>query len=307
MNAIAVANAPCSYGAFEVTVGILDGVPSGLDVLDHVAASGYDGIDLGPVGYLAAPDELAERLGERGLSLAGGFVGLPFSEPDRCRAAFGEVDAVIDILDRVCGDGLAGRPAPRPTLVDAGSPARVANPGRAAKDTSLGLDEDGWKRFADGLQEVAARFRERGHEPTFHPHTATYVEAVWEIERFLELTDVGMCVDTGHVVVGGGEPAECIRRWSDRINHIHVKDVDRTRVASIIEERLPVQEIWRRRAFPALGTGDLDLNAVVEAIKDIGYSGWVVVEQDIFPEPAGFEQTLRDQAANRAFLADRGV
>ena len=71
---IVVANAPVSYGAFELTVGILPNVPDGAMVLDEVSAAGYAGIDLGPVGYLGHGDGLASALAGRGLSLAGGFV-----------------------------------------------------------------------------------------------------------------------------------------------------------------------------------------------------------------------------------------
>jgi inosose dehydratase len=300
---IAIANAPCSFGAFEVTLGVYDGVPTGIEVLDHIAAAGYDGVDLGPVGYLGSRHELGERLRARELALAGGYVGIPFSDPDCLSKHAVEIDQVIDFLDAAPSSG----PPPRPTLVDAGSPARVASPGWAATDPSLGLDDEGWDRFAAGVEAVADRFRDRGYEPTFHPHTATYVEAVWEIERFLELTDVGMCIDTGHVLIGGGEPAQCIRDWATRINHIHIKDANRGMLAEIVHERAPVSEIWRRRAFTALGAGDIDLDEVTRAINDIEYRGWIVIEQDIFPDPPSFPQTIADQAANRAFLRERGI
>jgi inosose dehydratase len=70
-GSITVANAPVSYGAFELTVGIDPSTPDGLHVLDEVASAGYAGIDLGPVGYLGSGDELADRLASRGLGLAG--------------------------------------------------------------------------------------------------------------------------------------------------------------------------------------------------------------------------------------------
>ena len=70
-GAIAVANAPVSYGAFEVTVGHDPNVPDGVSVLDQVAEAGYAGIDLGPAGYLGTGERLGELLAERGLGLAG--------------------------------------------------------------------------------------------------------------------------------------------------------------------------------------------------------------------------------------------
>jgi inosose dehydratase len=300
---VEVANAPCSYGAFEFTVGIDPNVPDGVAVLDHVAGAGYAGIDLGPVGYLGNGGELRDRLAARGLTLAGGYVPLPFSDPGALSSEISYLDAMLDILD----DAPPGQ-APRPTLADAGSPARLAAPGAAASHPELGLDADGWQRFVAGLSQAVGRCRARGYEPTFHHHLGTYVEAVWEIERVLELTDVGLCLDTGHLLAGGGEPVTALREWSGRINHIHLKDARRELLASIVADRAPMEEIWRRRAFCALGQGDVGMDEVLQAISDIDYSGWLVVEQDIFPDPAEpFQAVADNQIANRKWLTERGI
>jgi inosose dehydratase len=304
---VAIANAPCSYGAFENTIGVDPNVPDALGLLDAVTDAGYEGIDLGPVGYLGEAEQLPERLSARGLGLAGGYLALPYSDPAALAQEMDRVDALLDVLDLVAGDGSPARPAPRPTLADAGGPARFANPGRAAGERSLGLDEAGWRRFADGLAHVVDRCRRRGHEPTFHHHTATYVEAVWEIERVLECSDVGLCLDTGHLLVGGGEPVPALRDWAARINHLHVKDARREVIEGIVAERAPFEAIWSRRAFCKFGTGDVDVPGVLAEIERNGFSGWLVVEQDIFPDPADPGRCIADQQANRAYLRERGL
>jgi inosose dehydratase len=301
---ITVANAPCSYGAFENTIGIDPNVPESLPLLDAVVDAGYAGIDLGPVGYLGVGEELAERLSSRGLGLAGGYLALPFSDPDALAQEIDRVDALLDVLDLTAS---AGAPAARPTLADAGSPERFANPGRSGEDRSLGLDDAGWRRFADGLARVMERCRARGHEPTFHHHTATYVEAVWEIERVLELSDVGLCLDTGHLIVGGGDPLTGLRDWSSRINHLHVKDVRRAVIEKIVAERTPYEAIWSQKAFCVFGEGDIDLDGVLDHVKQSGFDGWLVVEQDIFPDPEDPDRCIVDQRANREFLHERGI
>jgi inosose dehydratase len=301
---IEVANAPCSYGAFEVTVGVDPNVPDGLGLLNAVASAGYAGIDLGPVGYLGIGAELTERLRARGLVLAGGYVPLPFPDPAALASQLDYVDALLDVFDATP----RGTAAPRPTLADAGSPQRAAAIGRAAREPELGLDAAGWRRFADGVERAVERCRARGYEPTFHHHTGTYVEAVWEIERLLELTDVGLCLDTGHVLLGGGDPDRAIADWAGRINHLHVKDVRREVVDGILADAAPLEEIWRRQAFCRLGTGDIDLDGVLDAIRASGYSGWLVVEQDIFPDRDGFAgRAARDQLSNREWLRERGL
>ncbi len=300
---IAVANAPVSYGAFEITVGVDPNVPDPVTLLDWVAAAGYVGIDLGPVGYLGTGETLASRLAERGLGLAGGYLELPFSERERLASALADLDALLDVFDSVGG----GPEPPKPTLADAGSPTRSRYPGRAALDHSVGLDDAGWEAFAEGLARASERCRARGYEPTFHHHTATYVEAQWEIERLLEISDVGLCLDTGHLLLGRGDPLAAIRDWSDRINQVHLKDARLSTLEQIVAEAAPVQEIWRRRAFCALGDGDIEVAGVLDALADIRYSGWLVVEQDILPDPRHPQQPAIEQRRNREYLRAHGI
>ena len=302
MSQIVVANAPVSYGAFELTVGILPNVPDGAMVMDEVAAAGYAGIDLGPPGYLGSKETLGEELRRRNLRLAGGFHELPFSDPAAMRASIRGLDDLLDLFDAVTPGDLK----PRPTLADAGGEARRAQPAQSALDRSLGFDDEGWRRFADGVAMALARCRERGYEPTFHHETGTNIEAVWEIEKVLELTQIGLCLDTGHLLLGGGDPVVALEEWEGRINHVHMKDARRDVVEQIVREVAPVSEVWRRKAFCRLGDGDLDVDAVLDKLR-AGYSGWLVVEQDVLPDPDDPIGTpARDQRANRQFLAARG-
>jgi inosose dehydratase len=303
---IVVANAPVSYGAFELTVGIDPNVPDGLQVLDEVAAAGYAGIDLGPVGYLGGDTELGERLAARQLGLAGAYLELPYADHDALGRALPALDSILDIFDAAAPHRVG--PAPRPTLADSGSEIRRARPGQAVDDHGIGLDSDAWRRFGGGLSDVVARCRARGYEPTFHHETGTYVEAPWEIERVLELTDIGLCLDTGHLLLGGGDPVSAIGAWGSRINQVHLKDARRSVMTEIAADGGQATEIWSREAFPALGQGDLDVDGVLAGLAGIGYSGWLVVEQDTLPRTRErFERAAADQRANREYLARRGL
>src|SRR5439155_22130024 len=139
---ITIANAPVSYGAFELTVGRDPNVPDGIGVLDQVAAAGYEGIDLGPAGYLGLGTELAERLATRKLALAGAYLELPFADEAALGVTLPALDQILDIFDGVPVP--ADRPPPRPTLADAGSDARRAHPGRSARDPGFGHDAAAW-------------------------------------------------------------------------------------------------------------------------------------------------------------------
>ena len=128
---ILIANAPVSYGAFELTVGIDPNVPDAAMVLDEVSAAGYAGIDLGPAGYLGQEDDLARALTGRGLALSGGFFELPFADPSAMAAAIRGLDDLLDVFDAVSAP--EGSLKPKPTLADAGSDLRRARPCQSAR------------------------------------------------------------------------------------------------------------------------------------------------------------------------------
>jgi len=248
---IAVANAPVSYGAFEVTVGHDPNVPNGVQVLDQVAEAGYAGIDLGPVGYLGTGERLGELLAERGLGLAGAYLELPYADPDGLAEVMPALDELLGTFDTV--QAYLPGPPPRPTLADAGSRERRSRPFRSTAERSLGLDADGWQRFATGLARVVGHCRDRGYEPTFHPETGTYVEAPWEIEQVLDRSDVGLCLETGHMMLGGGDPVALLRDWAERVNHVHLKDASLAVRDQIVADGAQATEIWSREAFPVPG------------------------------------------------------
>jgi len=305
-STIAVANAPVSYGAFEVTVGHDPNVPDGVRVLDQVAEAGYAGIDLGPVGYLGTGERLGELLAQRGLGLAGAYLELPYADPGALDEALPSLDELLSTFDTV--RAYVPGPPPRPTLADAGSRERRSRPFRSAGERSLGLDGAGWRRFAEGLARVVGRCRDRGYEPTFHPETGTYVEAPWEIEEVLNRSDIGLCLETGHMMLGGGDPVAMLRDWSDRINHVHLKDASLAVRNGIVTDGVQAAEIWSRAAFCVLGSGDLDVDAVLDGLRGMSFGGWLVVEQDILPRSAErFARAAEEQRLNRAFLAARGV
>lgn len=305
---VQVANAPCSYGAFEITVGVDPLVPAPLAVLDAIQQAGYAGTDLGPLGYLGAGRELADRLAARGLRLAGGYLEMPYSRPELMGNAMRELEALLDVFDAVTSSSSQdGVYPPRPTLADAGSDERRAAPGRAQKDRQLGLRPDGWAHLAEGVTRAVEACRARGYEPTFHHHAATYIEAPWEIEELLNRTEVGLCLDTGHLLLAGGDPVQGLADWGERINHLHIKDARLKVIEGIVKERAPVEEVWRRGAFCPLGQGDLDIDEVLARLKARPYRGWLVVEQDTIPNPARpSDEPAWDQARNREFLRTRG-
>ena len=262
---IRVANAPVSYGAFELTVGVLPNVPGPDEVLDAIAAAGYEGTELGPPGYLGRGQELRDRLAARGLGLAGAFVELRVGDGD-----LSQLESTFEVIE--------------------GFDAKVVLCDKGPRDGGVDLD---------GVAEAVELARARGFSPTFHHHMGTRVQTPAEIERLLAGSDVGFLLDSGHLAAGGGDPVRGLREWRDRIDHVHVKDVrfDVLRVAP------DWPTAWRTGVFCELGTGDVDLDGFFGELE--GYSGWLVVEQDWVPGPddtaAG---QIAAQQRNRRWLAE---
>ena len=308
-SGIIVANAPVSYGAFEVTIGFDPNVPDGDDILDQVSAAGYAGIDLGPVGYLGTPRARLEarQAGDRSRRCV---PGTALRGPEMLEKTLPELDAMLDIFDVIKPLGLG--PDPRPTLADLGvgdgADFRRNNPGSGARNPASGYAEEQWAEFARGMAVVVDRCRSRGYKPVFHNETGTFVEAPEEVGRMLEVSEIGLCMDAGHFLVGGGDPVEYVKKWANRIDHVHIKTADLPRFQEIVEEGLPTNAIWEREVFPKLGEGALDVDAFLAALREIDYAGWLVVEQDIFPTTAErFAQAAADQRVNREFLRERGL
>jgi len=267
-----------------------------------MSGAGYEGTELGPPGYLGNRGSLSDRLEEHGLALVGGYIPIRFSETAHWQEDLAAMAGTLDLFEAAGGDEA------KAVLADAGSPERARFPGRAASDQSIGLDTSGWRRLSEGVARAADLARRRGFAPTFHHHTATFVEAPWEIERMLELTDVGLLLDTGHLALGGGDPTEALRDWGERINHVHVKDVRADVLAGVIADRADMPEAWRRGVFCELGTGDVDLDSFFAELARSQYSDWLVVEQDMVPQsPQDAADAEASQVRNRAWLTEHAA
>ncbi|WP_204343261.1 sugar phosphate isomerase/epimerase family protein [Micromonospora terminaliae] len=291
-----VAGAPVNYGIYQPT-----GAPVGPDeLLAALARDGYTGVDSGPIGYLGTGETLARRLATAGIGLAGGWVDLRFADPAGFAEDLAQLDAALDVFTAAPVDD--ARFAPRPTLACPGNPGRMARPGTPT-DLASALPAAAWPDFAARVQQAADRCRERGLEPVFHYHLGTDVETEAEADRLLELTDIAVCLDTGHLALAGGDPVAAVRRWAGRIGQVHLKDADLAAHARARAAGGGLMDVVAAGGFCALGRGDVDFAGVFAALDDIGYTGWLVVEQDA-PEGGDLDRIRADQHDNRRWLEE---
>jgi inosose dehydratase len=295
-----VGNAPVSWGVYEAD---RPNPPFGV-VLDAIAQAGYEGTELGPYGYLPnTPDALAQELKSRGLALGSSFVALPLEDPAR-RAH--SVDHALSVARLLKSQGVGEL-----ILADDEDPARARIAGRVPADGSAGWSEQAWREAVTTVQAVARALRDvLGMRVVFHHHAGTFVETPQEIERLLEQTDpetVGLLLDTGHAVYGGGDPLELVMRHGPRIHYLHLKDAQRAELERVRATEIPMAEAWARGVFCPLGEGVVDFPRLIDTLRRRGYAGWLIVEQDVVPDAQGRlnPDPFASARRSRAFLREK--
>ena len=296
-----VANAPCSWGVLEFDWA--GAAPPFARVLDEMAATGYAGTELGDWGFLPTDSAaLRSELKRRDLVLVGAFVPVPLTDAASHQRGIDAALRVARFMSAVKGRS--------PVVVLSDDTARDAERTRLAGriGPEHGLDERRWDTLARGADDIARRVAdETGVRTVFHHHCATFVETEREIDELMRRTDpalVGLCLDTGHAAFGGGDPTAVAARWRDRIWHVHLKDCDPAIRARAAAEEWDYQQSVRGGVFCELGQGAVDFGAVLTLLRDGGYDGWLVVEQDVLPSMG---TPLESATRNRNYLRALGI
>jgi len=265
-----IAGAPISWGVCEVPGWGYQLAPD--RVLTEMQQVGLAATEFGPDGFLPSdPAAMAALLAARHLAAVGGFTPVVLHEPGRDPAP--GIERLLDSYD----------------AAHAGVLVLSAATGRDGYDTRPDLDEDGWQTLLANLDRLTALAAGRGVRAVLHPHVGTMIERGEEVQRVLEGSGISLCLDTGHLLIGGTDPAELTRQAPDRIGHTHFKDVDDTIAAQVRSGRLTYTEGVRRGMYRPLGRGDVDFAAIVGYLRGRDYGGWYVLEQDtiLTEEPHG--------------------
>jgi len=295
-----IANAPCSWGILEFD-GMQRQAPFA-QVLDELAAAGYVGTELGDWGFMPTePTHLSSELASRGLSMLGAFVPVRLADAEAHAAGR---DAAIRTAR------LLAATAASPVIVladDCGrDPGRTARAGRIIRSDSL--SPASWATFATGCALIARAVHDAtGLRTVFHPHGAGYVETPWEVDELMARTDpslVGLCLDTGHLCLGGGDPIEIYRRHRARVWHVHFKDFDPLVFERTRAESWDYFDAMRHGIFCELGRGRVDFIRMLRELQVAGYDDWIVVEQDVVP---GLGTPAESARRNREYLRGLGV
>ena len=301
MQGMKVANAPCSWGVLEF--GLEAAAPDHLQVLHEIRETGYVGTELGDWGFMPTdPVQLRDIVSRFQLDLIGAFVPVPLAKRDAHRRGVDDAIRVAGLMAQ------AGYPDAFIVLADDNGtvPERTSHAGRVTAD--MGLDTPQWELVADGAMQVAQAVKdEYGMRTVFHHHCGGYVETPEELDTLMALTDpqlLGLCFDTGHYAFSGGDPRAAVDTYRNRIWHVHFKDCDAAIGQFSRTNGWDYFESVRQGVFCELGKGAVDFGAVLAALQAQGYTGWIVVEQDVLPGMGTPKTCARN---NRVYLSQLGL
>jgi inosose dehydratase len=265
-----IAGAPISWGVCEVPGWGYQLSPE--RVLTEMSLVGLTATEFGPDGFLPSdPAVMARFLAARYLTAVGGFTPVVLHEPGHDPVP--EIERMLDGYD----------------AAHAGTLVLSAATGQDGYDTRPDLDEAGWKTLLSNLDRLTGLAAAHGVLAVLHPHVGTMVERGDEVQRVLAGSAISLCLDTGHLLIGGTDPAQLTRQAPERVAHTHFKDVNDQIAAQVRSGRLSYTEGVRRGMYRPLGRGDVDFAAIVGHLRGRGYGGWYVLEQDtiLTEEPRG--------------------
>lgn len=266
-----IAGAPISWGVCEVPGWGHQMTPE--RVLAEMAQIGLTATEFGPQGWL--PEDAQERAGvvrHFGLRPVGSFFLAVMHDP--------EVDPLPEVERELRAFEVAGGQF----LVLA------ADSGGAGYDDRPVLDENGWQTLFSNLSRITEVCAARGVTACLHPHWGTMVQNVDEVERVLDNSSVGLCLDTGHLACGGADVVDVVGRYADRVDIVHAKDIRKDITDKLLSGDITWSGGIRAGMFTPIGQGDIDFAAIVQHLGAVGFDGYWVLEQDIMlgeEPPAG--------------------
>jgi inosose dehydratase len=304
---ITVTTAPCCWGVDDVRNPNL---PSWELVFDEVKAAGYGGLELGPYGYVPLDiDVVSEALKSRGLYIVAGTIFNDLVASENRENLLRETDEICALITRLPKPPkTAGQrfPAPYLTVMDWGHDERDYAAGHS--DRAPRLDDAAWAGMMDNIRAISDLAREKyGVRATIHPHAGGYIEFEDEIARLaadIPQDVAGFCLDTGHTWYAGMDPVENLRKYADRLDYIHFKDIDKAVFDRVMGEHIRFFEACGQGVMCPIGKGCIDYPAIRTLLDRLGYEGFITVEQERDPRNAG--GSLADVKLSRDYLKSAG-
>ena len=299
--AIQAASAPINWGIME-HIELPADYPYGR-VLDEIAKAEYSGTELGPYGFFPTDARaLRSDLEKRSLTLCSAFIDVELGNASAHEAGLAEVSRSAKLISEAGARLLV--------LSDKITPARNATAGRRSDANQISWNEEEWKAATVAIREVIARCKALGLRVAFHHHAGGHVETPEEVDRLFSLfpaSELGLCLDTGHYVYGGGDAVAFLEKQVARVWCVHLKDVYDAKANEARRARMNFHAAVRHGIFAPLGKGSVDFPRVLQLLREGQYDGWVVVEADVLPGGVGADSPLANAIAGREYLRKLGI
>ena len=306
-NSITITCAPCCWGVDDVNNPHL---PPWEKVLDEAAESGFGGLELGPYGYMPLDiSQVSKALEKRNLSIVAGTIFddlVTLENRENLLRQTAEICSLITQLPRPQSHNGQRYVAPYLTVMDWGHDERDFSAGHSKRAPRLG--EASWRQMIDNIHAIAKlAFNEFGVRAVIHPHAGGYIEFADELERLV--TDVpadvaGLCLDTGHMAYSGMDPEETLRKYWDRVDYIHFKDIDPSVYETVMNEEIRFFDACAKGVMCPIGEGNIDYIGIRSLLTELGYGGYITIEQE--RDPRNTDSIIDDLAASRNFLRQTG-
>lgn len=302
-----ICGAPCCWG---IELPLQPHYPTWQRVLAEAAQAGYSAIELGPYGFLPLDvDVCSKALNEHGISIVAGTIFHDLIDPNNQEYVLKAVDDICSLITKLPPlkrhDGQKF-PTPYMTIMDWGHDERDFNAGHS--DRAPRLSDEEWAQFMKHLRAICDRANSYGVRPVIHPHAGTYIEYEDEIEavlRDIPYEVAGLCLDTGHLYYAGMDPVTYLKKYADKLDYVHFKDVNDAVFKEVLaEDKIRFFEGCAKGAMCPIGKGSLDYPAIKQALLDIGYSGYITIEQE--RDPRNADGTLADVKSSVDYLKSVG-
>ena len=264
-----LAGAPISWGVCEANGW---GYQIEADrVLTEMRECGITATELGPDGYLPQDaKELARVLDGHGLDLCGAFVPIVLHKKDRLKASYERARRQSEVL----------------AALNAGNFVLATPAEDGDYESRDPMDAQAKAVFSESLPMITEIAKEFGLQMVLHPHAGTMFETPNDLDFLLNETDINLCLDTGHIVVGGGNPLDIAKRAGSRVKHVHLKDCDAAAAARIQNRTSTYSTEVKNGMYKPLGQGDAQISEVIRFLDGINYEGKLVLEQDVMLDQA---------------------
>ncbi|MGF1725308.1 TIM barrel protein [Photobacterium nomapromontoriensis] len=291
-----IACAPCCWG---VESSDNPHNPNWMTVLAETKLAGFSGMELGPYGFLPLnADMLNTALYLKELEVCAGTIFEPLSDASCYRDILTKTKRLCALLQKIGCEKLV--------VIDCVNDIRSRYAGQP--DLAPRLGDQLWQQMMNTIRAISAIARQYQIRAVVHPHAGGYIEYQDELDRMLadlDTSEVGLCLDTGHLYYAGMDPAQSLIDYASRLEYVHFKDVNQARLQTAISTQVGFWQACADGVMCPLGEGAVDYDQVVTALSSIHYSGWITIEQE--RDPRHSASTLPDIKKSRQFLIDKGL